>query len=80
MRLESVSRLVVGADYVFRLNYGARFLNLPGRVAWCRPHRIEITERGTRTIYWTGIELSPSEPDPRWRAALADRAGTAVAV
>ncbi len=80
LRLESVAPLVVGGNYVFRLNYGTCFLNLPGRVAWCRPHRVEITEQGGRTIFQTGIELHPGEPGARWRAALADRAGVAVGV
>ena len=72
--------LVVGGSYVLRLNHGARFLNLPGRVAWCRPVRLEVTARGRRTIYQAGVELRRAEPDPRWRAALAERAGVAVGV
>lgn len=78
MRLESCSDLAVGCDYVFRLAYGARFLNLPGRVAWCRLHRIEVTARSARRIYQAGIELRGGKLDRSWRAALAHRAGVAV--
>jgi hypothetical protein len=78
MRLESTAPLVVGGSYTFRLAYGARYLNLPGRVAWCRPHRLQITERGSCTIYQAGVELRRREPDRQWRAALAERAGVSL--
>ena len=80
LRLESHATLPVGGDFVFRLNYGARYLNLPGRVAWCLPHRVEATALGLRTIYQAGIELRPGDADASWRAAMADRAGVAVGV
>lgn len=80
LRLESTEPLVVGGRYAFRLNYGVRFLNLPGRVTWCRPQRLEVTARGVRKIYQAGVELCRSVPDRQWRAALAERAGVAVGV
>lgn len=80
LRLESPATLLVGARYVFRLNYGARFLNLPGRVVWCRHVRTEITERGARLISQVGIELQPGDSSSSWRAALANRANMALGI
>jgi hypothetical protein len=77
-RLESPSPLVAGRDYVFRLNYGTRFLDLRGRVAWCRLDRFEPTPRGPRAIFRAGIELGPGEAGAGWRSVLADRAGVAL--
>jgi hypothetical protein len=78
LRLESRSRLVTDARYVFRLSYGTRFLNLPGRVAWSELHRVETSERGRRAVYQTGVELDCGEVRSRWHAALADRAIAAL--
>lgn len=78
LRLESPSPLVPGSAYVFRLSYGSRFLELPGRVVWSRLDRFEGTRRGPRAIFHAGIELEPGEAEPGWRAALAERAGVAL--
>ncbi len=78
LRLESCSQLVTDARYVFRIAYGARFLNLPGRVAWSLLHRIEISEAGRRAIYQTGVELDCDEASSPWPAAFANRARVAV--
>ncbi len=80
LRLESTTPLVVAGSYLFRLNHGVRFLDLPGRVAWCRPVRLEVSARGRRTVYQAGVELRLAEPDRQWRAALAERAGVAEGV
>ncbi len=78
LRLESYSALVVGGRYVFRLNYGARFLNLPGKVAWSRLARFEPTSQGRRAVHEAGIELDAGQDERRWRSALANRACVAL--
>ncbi len=80
LRLESGSKLVAGADYVFRLNRGALFLNLPGQVVWCRLDRVEITTRGAIGIYQAGVELDPRTPGRSWRQTIADQSGAALGV
>ncbi len=77
-RLESPAPLAAGCDYIFRLHDGTRFLDLRGRVAWCRLDRFERTPRGSRAIFRAGIELGPGEAGAGWRSVLADRAGVAL--
>ena len=66
--LESLAELVTGAEYVFRLRYGSQFLSLPGRVAWSRLDRTEMTRKGGVKIYQTGIALAleESSENPGW--------------
>jgi hypothetical protein len=78
MRLESSLELIVCRSYIFRLASGADFLNLPGRVTWCRLQRVEVTRRGSRRFYQLGIDLDLGESASRWRTAVADRAGVAL--
>ena len=68
--LESLSELVDGARYVFRLRYGTRFLNLPGRVAWARLDRTEMTRKGGIEVYQAGIELGLEESGQVWLDAV----------
>ncbi|MFQ5351066.1 MAG: PilZ domain-containing protein [Thermoanaerobaculia bacterium] len=64
--LESLTELVTGADYVFRLSYGSSFMTLPGRVAWSRLDRRETTREGGVEVYRTGIEFSREGSSRSW--------------
>ena len=76
--LESLSELPTGAGYVFRLRYGANFLSLPGRVAWCRPVRTEMTRQGGVKVYQTGVELTLEESSASWLDAVEQLAGVTL--
>ena len=76
--LESLSELVAGAQYVFRLRYGSRFLSLSGKVAWCRLDRTEMTRKGGVKVYQTGIELSLEESGESWLEAVEQLTGATL--
>ncbi len=76
--MESLSELVSGARYVFRLRYGARFLSLPGRVAWCRVDRTEMTRKGGVKVHQAGIELALDESGEAWLEAVEQLTGTTL--
>ena len=76
--LESLVELVGGAQYVFRLSYGSSFLNLPGRVAWCRLDRTEMTRKGEVKVYKAGIELVLEESDDSWLEAVEQLTGATL--
>ena len=76
--LESLGELVTGAEYVFRLRYGARFLNLHGRVAWCHLDRTETTRKGGVKVYQTGIDLAPEESRVAWVEAVEQLTGATL--
>lgn len=64
--MESLAELVNGAQYVFRLRYGTQFLSLPGRVAWSRLDRTEMTRKGGVQVFQSGIELGPEGSSEPW--------------
>ena len=76
--LESLSELVNGAEYVFRLRYGCRFLSLAGRVAWCRLDRTEMTRKGGVKVYQAGIELTLEESGEAWLDAVEHLTGATL--
>ena len=76
--LESLVELVEGAEYTFRLRYGASFLNLNGRVIWSRLDRTETTRRGRIAVCRTGIEIEPGEATSSWLGALDKLTGVAL--
>lgn len=76
--LESLSELVSAGRYVFRLRYGARFLSLPGRAAWCRLDRTEMTRKGGVKVYQAGIELALEESGEAWLGALERLTGATL--
>ena len=76
--LESLSELVTGAEYVFRLRYGSKFLNLPGRVAWSRLDRTEMTRKGGVKVFQTGIELGLEESGELWLEAVEKLTGATL--
>ena len=76
--LESLGELVTGAEYVFRLSYGSRFLSLPGRVAWCRLDRTEMTRKGSVKVFKTGIELALEGSSEAWLDAVEQLTGATL--
>ncbi len=74
---ESLSELVTGPHYIFRLSYGTTFLHLPGRAIWSRFHRTQPTRKGTVSVYRTGIELAVDDSSVDWQQAIARLTGTA---
>jgi len=76
--VESLSELVCGAEYVFRLHYGSRFINLAGRVTWSRLDRTEITRQGCLKVYQTGIELALDGSSETWLAAVERLTGASL--
>ena len=76
--LESLTELVDGGEYVLRLRYGSSFLNLPGRVAWSRLDRTEMTRKGGIKVYQTGIELGLEESGKAWIEAVEQLTGTTL--
>lgn len=76
--LESLSKLVAGGRYLFRLRYGTRFLSLPGQVAWCRLDRTETTRKGGVKVYQTGIELTLDASAEDWLEAVETLTGTTL--
>ena len=76
--LESLSEPVNGAEYVFRLRYGSQFLNLPGRVAWSRLDRTEMTRRGGVKVYQSGIELDLEESHASWLETVEQLTGATL--
>jgi hypothetical protein len=75
--LESLSELVIGGEYVFRLRYGTRFLNLPGQVVWSSFDRTEMTRKGVVKVYQTGIELAP-ETEEAWLETVEKLTGATL--
>ena len=76
--MESLSELVTGAEYIFRLRYGAQFLSLTGRVAWCRLNRTEITRKGNVKVFQTGIELALEGSGEAWLDAVEHLTGATL--
>ncbi len=76
--LESLAELVTGAEYVFRLRYGAVFLSLTGRVAWCRLDRTEITRQGKVEVFQTGVELALEGSGEAWLDAVERLTGATL--
>ena len=76
--LESLAELVTGAEYVLRLRYGARFLSLPGRVAWCRLDRTEVTRKGTVEVFQAGIGLALEGSGEAWLDAVERLTGATL--
>ncbi len=76
--LESLSELVAGAEYVFRLRYGSRFLSLTGQVAWCHLDRTEMTRKGGVKVYQGGIELGLEESSDSWLEAVEQLTGATL--
>ena len=76
--LESLSELVTGAEYVFRLRYGSKFLSLPGRVAWCRLDRTEMTRKGGVKVFQAGLELGLEESGELWLEAVERLTGATL--
>lgn len=76
--LESVTALLAGAEYLFRLRYGGNFLSLPGRVAWGRLARIETTRRGRVLVYRAGVELAIEGAESEWIRAIERLTGAAL--
>lgn len=69
--IESMERIKVGHEYLFRVRSVHKYLNVPGRVEWCRM-------TGTRTDSWgqqaavfrAGVALADSISTRAWRSAL----------
>lgn len=76
--MESLSELVSGAEYVFRLSFGSKFLSLPGQVAWCRLDRTEMTRKGGVKVYQTGIELALDGSRQSWLEAVEQLTGATL--
>ena len=76
--MESLSKLVRDARYVFRFRYGTQFLNLTGRVAWCRVDRTEMTRKGGVKVYQAGIELALKDSGESWLEAVEQLTGTTL--
>lgn len=77
--MESLAELVTGAEYLFRLQYGSRFLSLPGRVAWSRLDRTEMTRKGGIKVFQTGIELALEESgDSCWLETVEQLTGATL--
>ncbi len=76
--LESLGELVAGAEYTFRLSFGSSFLSLPGRVAWCRLDRSEMTRQGSVEVYQTGIEVAPEVSSETWLDAVGRLTGVTL--
>jgi hypothetical protein len=76
--MESLSELVSGARYVFRLSYGPRFLSLSGSVSWCRVDRTEMTRKGGVKVYQAGIELALDQSSEAWLEAVEQLTGATL--
>ncbi len=76
--LESLTELVTGAEYVFRLRYGSKFMSLPGQVAWSRLDRTEMTRKGGVKVYQSGIELALDESGNNWLDAVERLTGVTL--
>ncbi len=76
--LESLAELVSGAEYVFRLRYGSKFLSLSGRVAWSSLDRTEMTRKGGVKVYQTGIELALEDSSATWLEAVEQLTGATL--
>jgi len=76
--MESLTEMVAGAEYVFRVRYGSSFLNLSGRVAWSRLDRTEMTRKGGVKVYRTGVELALDESGESWLDTVEQLTGAVL--
>lgn len=72
MGIESNQQLRVGADYVFRVQMGAKSFGLPGKVEWCRFARTKGLDGTQRcAVYKAGVSFAHGPAQETWSEALA---------
>jgi len=71
MGIESNQQLRVGADYVFRVQMGAKSFGLPGKVEWCRFARSKgIDGKEYAAVYKAGVSFAHGPAQETWCEAL----------
>jgi len=71
MGIESNQQLRVGADYVFRVQMGAKSFGLPGKVEWCRFARTKGSDGAEYSaVYKAGVSFAHGPAQETWSQAL----------
>lgn len=72
MGIESNQQLRVGADYVFRVQMGAKSFGLPGKVEWCRFARTKgLKGAECAAVYKAGVSFAHGPAQETWSGALS---------
>ena len=71
MGIESNQQLRIGANYVFRVQMGAKSFGLPGKVEWCRFARTKGVDALERLpVYKAGVSFAGGPARDSWCEAL----------